>query len=382
MRNLGPRRPDGGWARHREGRKTCAFSLEERHLPESDRGGCLTPAPWYFTSRIRFPFVIKPPIEYNDFERKEKGEREMKTEFLRKWNMLMLMAAMTLMSTFGFAKEVKAEGMTIKVGNKELTAETPETTIDQAHFRYDAVNNKLTIGGEMTNIGGVSMHKVVDIIGAEDLDIYFEKDTNISLTSLSEFMEISGSTGITISSGEDVLIEVNSTDSTAIAFYLKCSDVTFENTDMEIKAIRTGTNSGNTYSMGIAGYWSIVTFDNAAAVKALIDAIGTVTPDRKEAIEKARKAYDALSEAEKEQISAAAYEKLITAEKQLAQLEGGSEEKPQKTEETLSKVKVTSAKSSKAGAIAVKWKKADNATGYEVQYSLKKNFKKSVKVKK
>lgn len=45
----------------------------------------------------------------------------------------------------------------------------------------------------------------------------------------------------------------------------------------------------------------------------------------------------------------------------------------------LAKVKLSSIKSSKSKTITVKWKKQKDATGYEIQYSTDKNFKKAVK---
>ena len=74
-----------------------------------------------------------------------------------------------------------------------------------------------------------------------------------------------------------------------------------------------------------AGKWSSnQTTDSKAAdtVDALIDAIGTVTPERADAIRAARAAYDALSAEQKKLVEN--YDALLAAEKALAALQSGS----------------------------------------------------------
>ena len=68
----------------------------------------------------------------------------------------------------------------------------------------------------------------------------------------------------------------------------------------------------------------------ADAVEKLIDAIGTVTLDSEEAIKAARDAYDALTDAQKEQVGN--YQTLLDAEAKLAQLKKDAE-KPSQPEQ-------------------------------------------------
>ena len=68
----------------------------------------------------------------------------------------------------------------------------------------------------------------------------------------------------------------------------------------------------------------------ADAVEKLIDAIGTVTLDSEEAIKAARGAYDALTDAQKEQVGN--YQTLLDAEAKLAQMKKDAE-KPSQPEQ-------------------------------------------------
>lgn len=69
-------------------------------------------------------------------------------------------------------------------------------------------------------------------------------------------------------------------------------------------------DSGNVFAVGLPDYKTVIN---------LIDRIGDVTLDSKTAIDTARKAYDALSEENKEKITN--YDKLVAAEKKLSELE-------------------------------------------------------------
>ena len=69
-------------------------------------------------------------------------------------------------------------------------------------------------------------------------------------------------------------------------------------------------DSGNVFAVGVPSY---------TTVKNLIDKIGDVTLDSKMAIDTARKAYDALSDENKEKVTN--YDKLVAAEKKLNELE-------------------------------------------------------------
>ena len=75
-------------------------------------------------------------------------------------------------------------------------------------------------------------------------------------------------------------------------------------------------DSGNVFAVGLPDYKTVIN---------LIDRIGEVTLDSKTAIDTARKAYDALSEENKEKVTN--YDKLVAAEKKLSELQQGSNNK-------------------------------------------------------
>ncbi len=77
-------------------------------------------------------------------------------------------------------------------------------------------------------------------------------------------------------------------------------------------------NEGTIYYKNDSGYLFALEVDNEAVAKdveELISAIGTVTKDSGDAIAAARKAYDSLTEKQKELVSKEAYETLVKAEK-------------------------------------------------------------------
>lgn len=85
-------------------------------------------------------------------------------------------------------------------------------------------------------------------------------------------------------------------------------------------------DSGNVFAVGLPDY---------KTVRNLIDRIGEVTLDSRSAIDTARKAYDALSDENKEKVTN--YDKLVAAEKKLAQLEADKKREDEKKNENSGK---------------------------------------------
>ena len=82
-------------------------------------------------------------------------------------------------------------------------------------------------------------------------------------------------------------------------------------------------DSGNVFAVGLPDY---------KTVRNLIDRIGEVTLDSRTAIDTARKAYDALSDENKDKVTN--YDKLVDAEKKLAQLEAEKKREDEKKNES------------------------------------------------
>ena len=126
--------------------------------------------------------------------------------------------------------------------------------------------------------------------------------------------------------------------------------------------------------------------DAAAGAAALIKAIGKVSFDKscKSRIDAARKAYDALTAAQKKLISADVLNILTDAENRYGELKEAYENKKEIARKkadarklTVSGLKVTS----KPRRFTVTWKKNSKASGYQVQYR-KKGAKKFTNLKK
>ena len=101
-------------------------------------------------------------------------------------------------------------------------------------------------------------------------------------------------------------------------------------------------DSGNVFAVGLPDY---------KTVRNLIDRIGEVTLDSRSAIDTARKAYDALSDENKEKVTN--YDKLVAAEKKLAQLEAEKKREDEKKNENSSKGGATGASGSTKSAGSV-----------------------------
>jgi len=101
-----------------------------------------------------------------------------------------------------------------------------------------------------------------------------------------------------------------------------------------------------------------------------------ITPEDKEAVEKARKAYDALTDEQKKEIPEDLVKKLNDAEKALADWAAYGKKVAAAGK---IKVKLTSAAPGAYKKAVVKWKKCKTVTGYQIRYSTSKNFKKGVK---
>lgn len=101
-------------------------------------------------------------------------------------------------------------------------------------------------------------------------------------------------------------------------------------------------DSGNVFAVGLPDY---------KTVRNLIDRIGEVTLDSRAAIDTARKAYDALSDENKEKVTN--YDKLVAAEKKLAQLEAEKKREDEKKNENSSKGGATGASGSTKSAGSV-----------------------------
>ena len=146
-----------------------------------------------------------------------------------------------------------------------------------------------------------------------------------------------------------------------------------QNSDENYRETVTATlTAGKYYSIYVGGsyggkYTLTLTKSAAAdAVAAQIAAIGTATTSNGSAIDAARAAFNALSPAEQKAVSNAAT--LTALENQYTEL----------TKPSVAKVKIKKVKAAKKGKKAtVKWKKVSGVDGYEVTYSLKKNFKKA-----
>ena len=111
-----------------------------------------------------------------------------------------------------------------------------------------------------------------------------------------------------------------------------------------------------------------LTLTKAPAADAVIDQInklGAITANSGAAVDAARAAYNALTPAEQKLVSNIGT--LAAAEKAYADA----------TRPAVSKGKVKALKATKAKQVLVKWKKVSGANGYQVTYSLKKNFKKA-----
>lgn len=126
--------------------------------------------------------------------------------------------------------------------------------------------------------------------------------------------------------------------------------------------------------------------DTAAGAVALIKAIGKVSFDKscKSRIDAARKAYDALTAAQRKLISVDVLKILTDAEKRYGELKEADERKQEIARKkavarklTVSGLKVTS----KSRRFTVTWKKNSKASGYQVQYR-KKGAKKFTNLKK
>lgn len=103
----------------------------------------------------------------------------------------------------------------------------------------------------------------------------------------------------------------------------------------------------------------------ADAVMTKIAQLGAITANSGAAVDDARAAFNALTPAEQKLVSNIGT--LAAAEKAYADA----------TRPAVSKGKVKALKATKAKQVLVKWKKVSGANGYQVTYSLKKNFKKA-----
>lgn len=98
-----------------------------------------------------------------------------------------------------------------------------------------------------------------------------------------------------------------------------------------------------------------------------------VEPDDEEAVSKARKAFDSLTDYQKTLIGAGMEEKLQSAEKKIAAWKTYSKERAGAQKASLSGWKVKAKRGRKALA---SWKANMSVSGYEIRYSTTRNFKK------
>lgn len=126
--------------------------------------------------------------------------------------------------------------------------------------------------------------------------------------------------------------------------------------------------------------------DAAAGAADLIKSIGEVSFDKscKSRIDAARNAYDALTDAQKNLISADVLKVLTDAEQRYGELKKADEKKQEIARKKAAAGKLTVSKlkvKSKSRKFTISWKKNHKATGYQVQYR-KKDAKKFTNLKK
>jgi uncharacterized protein YjdB len=126
--------------------------------------------------------------------------------------------------------------------------------------------------------------------------------------------------------------------------------------------------------------------DAAAGAADLIKSIGEVSFDKscKNRIDAARNAYDALTDAQKNLISADVLKVLTDAEQRYGELKKADEKKQEIARKKAAAGKLTVSKlkvKSKSRKFTISWKKNHKATGYQVQYR-KKGAKKFTNLKK
>lgn len=126
--------------------------------------------------------------------------------------------------------------------------------------------------------------------------------------------------------------------------------------------------------------------DAAAGAADLIKSIGEVSFDKscKSRIDAARNAYDALTDAQKNLISADVLKVLTDAEKRYGELKEADEKKQEIARKKAAARKLTVSKlkvKSKSRKFTLTWKKTKDASGYQVQYR-KKGAKKFTNLKK
>ena len=98
----------------------------------------------------------------------------------------------------------------------------------------------------------------------------------------------------------------------------------------------------------------------------------------KEKIQNARKAYDALTDKQKKELTEEFLQELVKAEEQIKKLEKEFPEKYKKAVEEAKKLKVKKfkAKAKKGNKASISWKKNKKADGYEIAWSTTKTFTK------
>jgi hypothetical protein len=98
----------------------------------------------------------------------------------------------------------------------------------------------------------------------------------------------------------------------------------------------------------------------------------------KEKIQNARKAYDALTDKQKKELTEEFLQELVKAEEQIKKLEKEFPEKYKKAVEEAKKLKVKKfkAKAKKGNKASISWKKNKKADGYEIAWSTTKKFTK------
>ena len=163
---------------------------------------------------------------------------------------------------------------------------------------------------------------------------------------------------------KDVEVDLYAIDSETNVEYEDKKDADYTDT------VTAKLEAGKLYVVYVdeAHYKFTLSLTKSPAADAVIDQInklGAITANSGAAVDAARAAFNALTPAEQKLVSNIGT--LAAAEKAYADA----------TRPAVSKGKVKALKATKAKQVLVKWKKVSGANGYQVTYSLKKNFKKA-----